>query len=187
MQNCSKLLCSKYSEEKEDKNRVWYKQESGFGWPLLTDATAMIHSHDIYGSGDSKKKCVEKCIHEHRRFCTKASDVQHTDEVSRRVEGEALVDPGDHMIEETTVDSFSQSITSTAGLLHLQRNPTEDNKLNGYPLDSQFSCSSEGVSGSYLMAVPLMPPAVVSMTLEVRLTLRSSSSRPNSSAQNSKD
>ncbi len=146
----------------------------------------MIQSHDIYGSGDSKK-CAEKSIYEHRRSCTKASDVQHTDEVSRRVEGEALVDPGDHMIEETAVDGFSQSITSTAGLLHLQRNPAEDNKLNGYPLESQFSCSSEGVSGSYLMAVFLAPPAVVCMTLVVRLTLRSSSSRPNSSAQNSND
>lgn len=36
------------------------------------------------------------------------------------------------------------------------------------------------------MTVPLAPPAVVSMTLVVRLTLRSSWSRPNSSAQYSR-
>lgn len=36
---------------------------------------------------------------------------------------------------------------------------------------------------SYLITVPLAPPAVVSMTLLVRLTRRSSSSRPSSSAQ----
>lgn len=43
------------------------------------------------------------------------------------------------------------------------------------------------LSDSYLMAVALAPPAVVCMTLVVKLTLRSSSSRPKSSAQNSRD
>lgn len=36
---------------------------------------------------------------------------------------------------------------------------------------------------SYLITVPLVPPDVVSMTLVVRLTLRSSWSSPSSSAQ----
>lgn len=88
--------------------------------------------HGINGSGDSMKI-------EQRRSCTKASDVQHTNEVSRRVKGEALVDPGDHMIKETAVDGFSQSVTCTGGLLHLQRNPAEDNKSTITPLKPTVS------------------------------------------------
>ncbi len=110
MQNCSKLLCSKYSEEKEDKNQVWYKQESGFGWPPAD----RCHSYDSFTwhlrLRDSKKKCVEKCIHEHRRSCTKGQRCpahRWSEQTSRR---------GKHWLilvttwsKETTVDSFSQS------------------------------------------------------------------------------
>lgn len=52
----------------------------------------------------TQKQCTELSIH---KPFTKASDVQHTNEVSRRVEGEALVDPGDHMIKQMAVDGFS--------------------------------------------------------------------------------
>lgn len=49
---------------------------------------------------------------------------------------------------------------------------------------SDCLCVSVWVTeASYLITVPLAPPAVVSMTLLVRLTRRSSSSRPSSSAQ----
>lgn len=73
---------------------------------------------------------MELSILEQRQSCTKAGDVQHTNEVRRRVEGEALVDSGNHMIKETAVDGFSQSVTCTTGLLHLQRNPGEYKKVN---------------------------------------------------------
>lgn len=42
------------------------------------------------------------------------------------------------------------------------------------------------LGGPYLITVPLAPPAVVSMTLVVRLTHKSSLSRPSRSAQYSK-
>lgn len=43
------------------------------------------------------------------------------------------------------------------------------------------------LSTAYFITVPLVPPAVVSMTLVVKLTRRSSWSKPSSSAQYSND
>lgn len=50
---------------------------------------------------------------------TKPSDVQHADEVGGRLEGEALVDTFDHMIEEAAVHGLGQRVPSIVRLLHL--------------------------------------------------------------------
>lgn len=57
---------------------------------------------------------------------TKASDVQHADEVGGCIKGEALVDPFDHMIKEPAVNGFGEGIAGIVGLFHLQRDPGEE-------------------------------------------------------------
>lgn len=62
---------------------------------------------------------------------TEAGDVQDSDEVCRGVEGEALVDSGDDVVEESAVDGFGQSVSSVVGLLHLQRHSEENTDGKG--------------------------------------------------------
>lgn len=57
---------------------------------------------------------------------TKASDVQDPDEVGRGVEGEALVDPGDHVVEQAAVHGLRQGITGVIGLLHFEGHSDKD-------------------------------------------------------------
>lgn len=64
-------------------------------------------------------RLIERLVH----FITKASDVQHPDEVGGGLEGEALVYPFDHMVKQAAVHCFGQGIAGIVGLLHLQRNP----------------------------------------------------------------
>lgn len=57
---------------------------------------------------------------------TEASDVQDPDEVGRGVKGEALVDPGDHVVEQAAVHGLCQGITGVIGLLHFEGHSDKD-------------------------------------------------------------
>lgn len=57
---------------------------------------------------------------------TKTSDVQDADEVGGGVEGEALVDPGHHVVEQAAVHGLRQGVPSVVGLLHFERHSGED-------------------------------------------------------------
>lgn len=57
---------------------------------------------------------------------TEAGDVQDADEVGRGIEGEALVDSGDHVVEQAAVDGLPQGVAGVVGLLHFERNSVED-------------------------------------------------------------
>lgn len=59
------------------------------------------------------------------RLITEAGDVQHSDEVGGRLEGEALVHSLDHVIEEAAVHCLGQGVASVVRLFHLQRHPGE--------------------------------------------------------------
>ena len=65
---------------------------------------------------------------------TEASDVQHSDEVGGGLEGEALVDPGDHVVEQPAVHRLGQRVARVVGLLRLQRNPAETQGIMGVEL-----------------------------------------------------
>lgn len=54
---------------------------------------------------------------------TEAGDIQHPDEVGGGFEGEALVDPPDHVIEEAAVHGLGQGVPGIVCLFHLQRHP----------------------------------------------------------------
>lgn len=56
-------------------------------------------------------------------FITKPSDVQHSDEVGRVLEGETLVHSFDHVIKQAAVDRLGQSIAGVICLFHLERHP----------------------------------------------------------------
>lgn len=60
-----------------------------------------------------------------RLAVTEAGDVQHSDEVGGRLEGEALVHALDHVVEEAAVHRLGQGVTGVVGLFHLQRHPGE--------------------------------------------------------------
>ena len=72
---------------------------------------------------------------------TEASDVQHSDEVGGGLEGEALVDPGDHVVEQPAVHRLGQRVARVVGLLRLQRNPAETQGIMGV----RHSHHSQGV------------------------------------------
>lgn len=54
---------------------------------------------------------------------TEAGDIQHPDEVGGGFEGEALVDPPDHVIEEAAVHGLGQGVPGVVRLFHPQRHP----------------------------------------------------------------
>lgn len=60
-----------------------------------------------------------------RLIITKAGDVQHSDEVGGRLEGEALVHSLDHVVEEAAVHRLGQGIAGIVRLFHLERHPGE--------------------------------------------------------------
>lgn len=60
-----------------------------------------------------------------RLVFTEAGDVQHSNEVGGRLEGEALVHSLDHVVEEAAVHCLGQGIAGIVGLFHLQRHPGE--------------------------------------------------------------
>ena len=51
---------------------------------------------------------------------TETSDIQHTDECTGALEGEALVDALDNVVKQPTVDVLGKSITPVGCLLRLQ-------------------------------------------------------------------
>lgn len=57
---------------------------------------------------------------------TEPGDVQDADEVGRGIEREALVDSGDHVVEQAAVDCLRQGVAGVVGLLHFERNSVED-------------------------------------------------------------
>lgn len=61
-----------------------------------------------------------------RDTLTKASDVQDADEVGGGVEGEALVDPGHHVVKQAAVNGLRQGVPSVVRLLHFEGNSDQD-------------------------------------------------------------
>lgn len=54
------------------------------------------------------------------QILTKASDVQDANEVGGGVKGEALVDPGHHVVEQAAVHGLPQGVPSVVSLLHFE-------------------------------------------------------------------
>ena len=75
---------------------------------------------------NSRTLAIEVCTADSNAawyYITETGDVQHPDEVVGRLEGEALVDPLDHVVEEATVHGLGQGVARIVSLFHPQRHP----------------------------------------------------------------
>lgn len=157
MQNCSKLLCSKYSANIFVTQCV--SEQSGLLQDLFWGDVSFQNVHYFFfvslekmlsnqPTGFFPLKTIKQTFLSFKNtlsiktlkfWCffviivilTKASDVQDADEVGGGVEGEALVDSGHHVVKQTAVHGLCQSVPGVVGLLDFEWHSGKDTKITG--------------------------------------------------------